>query len=64
MESMLAAYGSARRRCRTRRKRILNLDIGGGTTKLAIVSKGDVVATAARYRGPVQVVDDTARIVR
>ena len=36
MESMLAAYGSgASRVSHDEGKRILNIDIGGGTTKLA-----------------------------
>ena len=48
---MLAAYGSgASKMSYDEGKRILNLDIGGGTTKLAIVVKGDVVATAALLR--------------
>src|SRR5262245_20386828 len=43
MESMLAAYGSgAARVSHDQRKRILNIDIGGGTTKLAIVEQGRV----------------------
>ena len=42
----------ARRRFRmTRGKRILNIDIGGGTTKLGIVESGDVIATAALHIG-------------
>jgi len=66
MESMLAAYGSGASKVSYEEgKRILNLDIGGGTTKLAIVAKGDVVATAALHiGGRLQVVDDIGRIVR
>ena len=66
MESMLAAYGSgASKVSYDEGKRILNLDIGGGTTKLAIVAKGDVVATAALHiGGRLQVVDEIGRIVR
>ena len=46
-------------------KRILNIDIGGGTTKLAIVEKGNVVATAAVHiGGRLQVVDENGKIVR
>src|SRR6478735_7125898 len=38
MESMLAAYGSgASRVSHDEEKRVLNIDIGGGTTKLALV---------------------------
>src|SRR5712692_5944695 len=43
MESMLAAFGSgAARVSRDSGKRILNVDIGGGTTKLALVERGKV----------------------
>jgi ethanolamine utilization protein EutA len=66
MEAMLAAYGSgAARVSYDRDKRILNIDIGGGTTKLGLVEKGEVVATAAIHvGGRLQVVDDDGRIVR
>jgi len=66
MESMLAAYGSgASKVSHAEDKRILNIDIGGGTTKLAIVEGGNVVATAAVHiGGRLQVVDDGGRIVR
>src|SRR6267154_5949581 len=66
MESMLAAYGSgASRVSNAENKRILNVDIGGGTTKLALVEKGHVVATAAFHvGGRLQVVDEKGEIVR
>jgi ethanolamine utilization protein EutA len=66
MESMLAAFGSgAARVSHDSGKRILNIDIGGGTTKLALVDRGQVVATAAVHvGGRLQVVDETRRIVR
>jgi ethanolamine utilization protein EutA len=66
MESMLAAYGSgASKVSYDGGKRILNIDIGGGTTKLAIVEHGNVVATAALHiGGRLQVVDAIGRIVR
>ena len=66
MESMLAAYGSgASKVSYDRSQRILNIDIGGGTTKLAIVENGNVTATAALHiGGRLQVVDDIGRIVR
>src|SRR6185295_15656438 len=66
MESMLAAYGSGASKVSYEQgKRILNLDIGGGTTKIAVVAKGDVIATAALHiGGRLQVVDDIGRIVR
>ena len=66
MESMLAAYGSgAALRSSEEGIRILNLDIGGGTTKLAIVEGGRVLATAAVHiGGRLVVVDADGRIVR
>jgi ethanolamine utilization protein EutA len=66
MESMLAAYGSGASKVSYEEGlRILNIDIGGGTTKLAIVDKGHVTATAALHiGGRLQVVDEIGRIVR
>jgi ethanolamine utilization protein EutA len=66
MEAMLAAYGSGAARVSSDQgKRILNIDIGGGTTKLALVENGRVIATAAIHiGGRLQVVDDTGQIVR
>ncbi len=66
MESMLAAYGSGAARVSSDEgKRILNIDIGGGTTKLAVVENGKVVATAAVHvGGRLQVVDASGAIIR
>jgi ethanolamine utilization protein EutA len=66
MEAMLAAYGSgAARVSHDQDCRILNIDIGGGTTKLAVVEHGRVIATAAVHvGGRLQVVDGLQRIVR
>jgi ethanolamine utilization protein EutA len=66
MESMLAAYGSgAARVSHDAGKRLLNIDIGGGTTKLAIVEGGKVKGTAAVHiGGRLQVVDAAQKIVR
>jgi ethanolamine utilization protein EutA len=65
MEAMLAAYGSGAARVSSDEgKRILNIDIGGGTTKLGLVENGKVIATAAVHiGGRLQVVDD-GKIVR
>ncbi|MGB6465656.1 MAG: ethanolamine ammonia-lyase reactivating factor EutA [Xanthobacteraceae bacterium] len=65
MEAMLAAYGSgAARVSNDQGKRILNIDIGGGTTKLGLVENGKVTATAAVHiGGRLQVVED-GKIVR
>jgi ethanolamine utilization protein EutA len=66
MESMLAAYGSgAARVSHDSGQRVLNVDIGGGTTKLAILAGGKVEATAAVHiGGRLQVVDALGKIVR
>ncbi len=66
MEAMLAAYGSgAAAVSHEQSKRILNVDVGGGTTKLAIIESGRVTATAAFHvGGRLQVVDENRRIVR
>ena len=66
MESMLAAYGSgAARVSYDTGKRILNIDIGGGTTKLAVVDRGKVVGTAALHvGGRLAVFDGARRLVR
>ncbi|GEC03223.1 reactivating factor for ethanolamine ammonia lyase [Streptomyces spinoverrucosus] len=66
MEAMLAAYGSgAAQASYDTGRRILNVDIGGGTTKLAVLDRGRVTATAAVHiGGRLQVVDGAGRIVR
>ena len=66
MEAMLAAYGSgAAKTSYDAGSRLLNIDIGGGTTKLALLEKGTVLATAAIHvGGRLQVVDDAGRITR
>jgi ethanolamine utilization protein EutA len=65
MEAMLAAYGSGAAQVSSdQAKRILNIDIGGGTTKLGLVENGKVIATAAVHiGGRLQVVED-GKIVR
>ena len=66
MEAMLAAYGSGSALASHERgSRVLNVDIGGGTTKLAVVDDGRVVATAAlAIGGRLLVLDAQNRIVR
>jgi ethanolamine utilization protein EutA len=65
MESMLAAYGSGAARVSSDEgKRILNIDIGGGTTKLGLVDKGKVIATAAVHIGGRLQVVEGGKIVR
>ncbi|MQA93495.1 MAG: recombinase [Streptosporangiales bacterium] len=60
MEAMLAAYGSgAAQSSYDTGRRILNIDIGGGTTKLAVVEHGRPVTTSALdIGGRLLVVDD------
>jgi ethanolamine utilization protein EutA (predicted chaperonin) len=66
MESMLAAYGSgAAKASHDRGIAILNIDIGGGTTKLALVEHGNVVHTAALHiGGRLAVFDEQGRLTR
>lgn len=52
MEATLAAHGSgALQASFDRDERLLNIDIGGGTTKLSVIEKGKVLATAAIHIG-------------
>ena len=52
MEAMLAAYGSgAAKASRDGHARVLNVDIGGGTTKIALCEDGHVRWTAALHAG-------------
>ena len=66
MESMLAVFGSgAAKRSFDDKQRILNIDIGGGTTKLGLVQNGELVATAAVHLGGrLMVVDDRGVLTR
>jgi ethanolamine utilization protein EutA len=66
MESLLAAYGSgAAKASHDLGRPVLNVDIGGGTTKLALVEAGKVVHTAAIHLGGrLAVVDDADRLTR
>ena len=66
MEAMLAAYGSgAAKVAYDRHVRILNIDVGGGTTKLALIDRGKVAATGALHLGGrLLVTDARGRIER
>ena len=64
-EALLSAHGSgavalsAERQCR-----VLNVDIGGGTTKLAVAERGKVLSTAAFHiGGRLIAIDDAGKIV-
>ncbi len=66
MEAMLAAHGSgAVQASYDRGERILNIDIGGGTTKLSVIDNGKVLSTAAIHIGArLLAVDANAQIER
>ena len=66
LEASLAAYGSgAAFESNRLGKTILNIDIGGGTTKFAIVEKGRVVQTAALHvGGRLHVFDSDGKLTR
>jgi ethanolamine utilization protein EutA len=66
MEAMLAAYGSGAARVSYESgQRLLVVDIGGGTTKFAVLERGEVLATAALHvGGRLLAVDGADRIVR
>jgi len=65
MESLLAAYGSgAARVSHDLQRPVLNVDIGGGTTKLALVENGRVVHTAAIHLGGRLAVRDAGTLTR
>lgn len=66
MEAMLAAHGSgAVQLSHDKKERILNIDIGGGTTKLSIIDNGLIQATAALHiGGRLLAVNDKGELVR
>jgi len=65
MEAMLAAYGSgAVRMSQERGLRLLNVDIGGGTTKLTLIDSGRIIATAAFHVGGRLIAADDGVITR
>ncbi len=65
MEAMLAAYGSgAAKASHEKHARILNVDIGGGTTKLALCEDGHVRWTAALHLGGRLIATEDGRVTR
>ncbi len=66
MEAMLAAYGSgAAQVSHDQKRRLLNIDIGGGTTKLSVIDNGQILSTAAIHvGGRLLAVDDSLRLER
>ena len=64
LEAIMAAYGSgAVDLSRTQGCRILNVDIGGGTTKLAVCADGHLEGTLAIDVGARLIVTDEARTI-
>lgn len=66
IEAMLAAHGSgAAQASYDRNERVLNIDIGGGTTKLSLIEKGKVLSTAAIHiGGRLLAIDSHNKIIR
>lgn len=65
-EAVLAAHGSgAVEESERNGTTIMNVDVGGGTSKIAIVRKGEIVDTAAISAGARPIVlDDSGRVVQ
>jgi ethanolamine utilization protein EutA len=64
LEAALAAHGSGTvARSRRDERTLLNVDIGGGTTKFALVRDGEILATAAIAIGARQLVRDENRVI-
>lgn len=66
LEATLAAFGSgAAARSRAETKRVMNIDIGGGTTKIAVCEAGSVIdQTAIDIGARLVAFDATGRVVR
>jgi ethanolamine utilization protein EutA len=66
LEALMAAYGSGSvDLSRSTGRTVLNVDVGGGTTKLSLVQKGEVVETAAINVGARLVaMDEGGRVTR
>ncbi|HWP27513.1 MAG TPA: ethanolamine ammonia-lyase reactivating factor EutA [Xanthobacteraceae bacterium] len=65
MECQLAAHGSgAVKLSASRGKTVLNVDIGGGTTKFALIRNGELLATMALAVGGRLIVEGDAGLVR
>ena len=66
LEAVLAAHGSGAAALSYQNKQtILNVDIGGGTTKLALLHEGDILATAAvNVGGRLVALDEQGRLAR
>jgi ethanolamine utilization protein EutA (predicted chaperonin) len=63
-EALLAAYGSgAVDLSKTEHKTVLNVDMGGGTTKFSLIEHGDVTQTAAINIGARLIAFDASNVV-
>jgi ethanolamine utilization protein EutA len=63
-EALLAAYGSgAVDLSKAEHKTVLNVDMGGGTTKFSLIERGDVTQTAAINIGARLIAFDAANVV-
>ena len=65
-EAVLAAHGSgAVEQSERGRMTIMNVDVGGGTSKIAIARKGEIIDRASLYVGArLIVIDDSNRVVQ
>ncbi len=64
LEALMAAHGSGAVALSRRGTVVLNVDIGGGTSKFALCREGEVLATAAVAVGGRLVARDGRRVVR
>ncbi len=65
LEALMAAHGSGAVAASERGHTVVNIDVGGGTTKIAVCRSGDVIALTAVEAGARLVVTDAQdRIVR
>jgi len=65
LEAILAAHGSGAVALSRQGGTVLNIDVGGGTSKLAICQRGQVLDTAAiGVGGRLVALDDAGRVVR
>jgi ethanolamine utilization protein EutA len=62
MEAQMAAHGSgAVAMSKARADTVINIDIGGGTTKLALIDKGEILATVAIAVGGRLIVEEAGQ---
>jgi ethanolamine utilization protein EutA len=68
LEAIMAAHGSgaaALSRHPQGQKTVLNVDVGGGTSKLALIQNGEILETAAiNVGGRLVAMDESGRIIR